>query len=55
MNDSGGDLSSNLLVECPEIILAREKQETKKEPPKDETTPKTYKFQVIIIIYITIS
>ncbi|XP_061383156.1 protein HIRA homolog [Danaus plexippus] len=45
MNDSGGDLSSNLLVECPEIILAREKQETKKEPPKDETTPKTYKFQ----------
>ncbi|XP_047512693.1 protein HIRA homolog isoform X1 [Pieris napi] len=45
-NESGGDLSSNLLVECPEILLAREKQEAKKETPKEETTPKNDKSQV---------
>ncbi|XP_052737819.1 protein HIRA homolog [Bicyclus anynana] len=45
-NESGGDLSSNLLVECPEILLAREKQEAKKELPKDESTPKSDKTQL---------
>ncbi|CAB3221414.1 unnamed protein product [Arctia plantaginis] len=44
-NESGGDLSSNLLVECPEILLAREKQEAKKEAAKEETTPKSDKSQ----------
>ncbi|XP_034840349.1 protein HIRA [Maniola hyperantus] len=45
-NESGGDLSSNLLVESHEILLARDKQEAKKEPPKDETTPKSDKTQL---------
>ncbi|CAG4912875.1 unnamed protein product [Colias eurytheme] len=44
-NDGSGDLSSNLLVECPEILLAREKQEAKKELPKEESTPKSEKSQ----------
>nr|XP_049695468.1 protein HIRA homolog [Helicoverpa armigera] len=44
-NESGGDLSANLLVECPEILLAREKQEAKKEAAKEETTPKSDKSQ----------
>ncbi|KAM3961260.1 histone cell cycle regulator-like protein [Aphomia sociella] len=43
-NDSAGDLS-NLLVECPEIMLAREKQEAKKEAAKEDTTPKSDKSQ----------
>ncbi|KAL4707394.1 hypothetical protein ACJJTC_008579 [Scirpophaga incertulas] len=42
-NESGGDLSSNLLVECPEILLAREKQEARKEASKEESTPKSDK------------
>ncbi|CAH0748517.1 unnamed protein product [Diatraea saccharalis] len=42
-NESGNDLSSNLLVECPEILLAREKQEAKKEVIKEDTTPKSDK------------
>jgi hypothetical protein len=33
-------------VECPEILLAREKQELKKELPKDESTPKSDKSSV---------
>ncbi|XP_026489914.2 protein HIRA homolog [Vanessa tameamea] len=45
VNEPGGDLTSNLLVECPEILLAREKQEAKKEPPKEEITPKSDKSQ----------
>ncbi|XP_068629788.1 protein HIRA [Battus philenor] len=45
VNESGGDLTSNLLVECPEILLAREKQEAKKETAKEETTPKSDKSQ----------
>lgn len=47
-NESGGDLSSNLLVECPEILLAREKQEAKKEAAaaaKEDSTPKSEKSQ----------
>ncbi|KAJ0180756.1 hypothetical protein K1T71_004160 [Dendrolimus kikuchii] len=45
-NEGGGDLSSNLLVECPEILLAREKQEAKKkEAIKEESTPKNEKSQ----------
>ncbi|KAG6439185.1 hypothetical protein O3G_MSEX000560, partial [Manduca sexta] len=42
-NESVDDLSSNLLVECPDILLAREEQEAKKEAVKDtslEITPK---------------
>ncbi|RVE51231.1 hypothetical protein evm_004196 [Chilo suppressalis] len=42
-NESGNELSSNLLVECPEILLAREKQEAKKEVVREETTPKSDK------------
>ncbi|XP_059045236.1 protein HIRA [Achroia grisella] len=45
-NESGGDLSTNLLVECPEIMLAREKQEAKKEAAKEDTTPKSDKSQM---------
>ncbi|CAH2073213.1 unnamed protein product, partial [Iphiclides podalirius] len=40
VNESGGDLASNLLVECPEILLARERQEANRQPAKEETTPK---------------
>ncbi|CAG5051169.1 unnamed protein product [Parnassius apollo] len=47
VNESGGDLTSNLLVECPEILLAREKQEAKKEAAKEETTPKSEKSQSV--------
>ncbi|XP_049867442.1 protein HIRA homolog [Pectinophora gossypiella] len=43
--NESGDLSSNLLVECPEILLAREMQEAKKELPKEETTPKSERSQ----------
>ncbi|GBP56222.1 Protein HIRA homolog [Eumeta japonica] len=49
VNESGNDLNnSNLLVECPEILLAREKQEaeTKREreiSSKEDTTPKADK------------
>ncbi|XP_026747652.1 LOW QUALITY PROTEIN: protein HIRA homolog [Trichoplusia ni] len=49
-NESGGDLSANLLVECPEILLAREKQEAKKEAAKEETTPKSEKSQSKILL-----
>ncbi|KAH9629282.1 hypothetical protein HF086_008364 [Spodoptera exigua] len=45
-NESGGDLSANLLVECPEILLAREKQEAKKEAAKEDSMPKNDKSQV---------
>ena len=51
-NESGGDLSANLLVECPEILLAREKQDAKKEAAKEETTPKSDKSQVGTVIII---
>ncbi|XP_052757465.1 protein HIRA homolog [Galleria mellonella] len=44
-NESGGDLSTNLLVECPEILLAREKQEAKKEAIKEDSMPKSEKSQ----------
>ncbi|CAK1581516.1 unnamed protein product [Parnassius mnemosyne] len=47
INESGGDLTSNLLVECPEILLAREKQEAKKEAAKEEITPKSEKSQSV--------
>ncbi|KAL0894232.1 hypothetical protein ABMA27_014244 [Loxostege sticticalis] len=40
--NESNDLSSNLLVECPEILLAREKQEAKREA-KEESTPKSEK------------
>ncbi|XP_050678614.1 protein HIRA homolog isoform X2 [Leptidea sinapis] len=40
-NESG----DNLLVECPEILVARETQQARKEPPKDESTPKSDKSQ----------
>ncbi|XP_060810940.1 protein HIRA homolog [Amyelois transitella] len=43
-NESGGDLSSNLLVECAEIMMAREKQEAKRDA-KEETTPKADRTQ----------
>ncbi|XP_028160951.1 protein HIRA homolog [Ostrinia furnacalis] len=43
-NESGADLSSNLLVECTEILLAREKQEAKREA-REESTPKSDKSQ----------
>lgn len=46
-NESGGDLSANLLVECPEILLAREKQEAKKEAAKEDSMPKNDKSQVV--------
>ncbi|CAH2086079.1 unnamed protein product [Euphydryas editha] len=45
INDPGGDLNSNLLVECPEILLAREQQDAKKELPKEETMAKSEKSQ----------
>ncbi|XP_022819941.1 protein HIRA homolog [Spodoptera litura] len=45
-NESGADLSANLLVECPEILLAREKQEAKKEAAKEDSMPKNDKSQV---------
>lgn len=53
VNESGGDLTSNLLVECPEILLAREKQEAKKEAVKEEITPKSDKSQVLVYIEFT--
>ncbi|XP_026329589.1 LOW QUALITY PROTEIN: protein HIRA homolog [Hyposmocoma kahamanoa] len=43
--NESGDLSSNLLVECPEILLAREKHEAKKEAVKDDATPRNDKSQ----------
>ncbi|XP_072943481.1 protein HIRA [Epargyreus clarus] len=49
-NEGGGDMSSNLLIECPEIMLAREKQEAKKETPKEETTPKSDKSQSKVVL-----
>ncbi|CAD0197015.1 unnamed protein product [Chrysodeixis includens] len=49
-NESGGDLSANLLVECPEILLARERQDAKKEAAKEETTPKSEKSQSKILL-----
>lgn len=48
-------MSSNLLVECPEILLAREKQEAKKEAAKEEITPKSDKSQVSITIFFLFS
>lgn len=48
-------MSSNLLVECPEILLAREKQEAKKEAAKEEITPKSDKSQVSITIFFYFS
>ncbi|KPJ19079.1 Protein HIRA-like [Papilio machaon] len=47
VNESGGDLTSNLLVECPEILLAREKQDAKKETAKEDVTPKSDKSQSV--------
>ncbi|KAJ8722424.1 hypothetical protein PYW07_003604 [Mythimna separata] len=49
-NESGGDLSANLLVECPEILLAREKEDAKKQAAKEETTPKSEKSQSTILL-----
>lgn len=49
LNESG-DMSSNLLVECPEILLAREKQEAKKETVKEDIIPKNDKLESKVLL-----